>query len=137
MGRKVVALAALWLTLGGAVTAAHAAVPSWTTYRHDAQRSGIDPDSGSSVTPSQLWQTTPELDGDIYGQPLVYGTRVYVATESDSLYALDAATGAVVWRANAGVPVPFAKLPCGNIRPVVGITSTPVIDPATKRIYAV
>jgi outer membrane protein assembly factor BamB len=117
--------------------ASGAAVPAWTTYDHDAARSGVDPDSTSPMTPKQVWQS-PTLDGSVYGQPLVYGSRVYVATENDTVYALDAATGAVVWHQNVGTPVPQSQIPCsGNISPAVGITGTPVIDPATNRIYAV
>lgn len=113
---------------------AGAAVPAWTTYRHDAARSGIDPDSTRPVTPSQAWQTPP-LDGQVYAQPLVYGSHVYVATENDTVYELDAATGAVVWSRHLATPEPSAKAPCGDISPSIGITSTPVIDPATNRIY--
>jgi outer membrane protein assembly factor BamB len=116
---------------------AWAAVPAWTTYHHDGARSGTDPDSTSPVAPSQLWQT-PALDGSIWGEPLVYGSRVYVATENDTVYALDAASGAIVWQAHLGTPVSDSVIPCtGDINPTVGITSTPVIDPATGRIYVV
>jgi polyvinyl alcohol dehydrogenase (cytochrome) len=115
---------------------AGAAVPAWTTYRHDAARSGIDPDSTSPVTPSQAWQT-PSLDGQVYAQPLVYGPYVYVATENDTVYELDAATGAVVWSRHLATPEDASVAPCGDISPSIGITSTPVIDPGTKRIYSV
>ena len=112
---------------------AAAAIPAWTTYRHDAARSGIDPDSTSPVTPSGAWQT-PALDGEVYGQPLVYGPYVYVATENDSVYKLDAASGAVVWSKHLATPERSSLAPCGDISPSIGITSTPVIDPATDRI---
>lgn len=115
---------------------AGAAVPEWTTYRHDAARSGIDPDSTSPVTPSQTWQTS-SLDGEVYAQPLVYGSFVYVATENDTVYELDASTGAVGWSAHLATPEPSSVAPCGDISPSIGITSTPVIDPTTNRIYAV
>lgn len=115
---------------------AGAAVPAWTTYRHDAARSGIDPDSTSPVTPSQAWQT-PALDGEVYGQPLVYGSYVYVATENDTVYKLDAATGAVSWWEHLATPEPSSVAPCGDISPSIGVTSTPVIEPATNRIYVV
>lgn len=115
---------------------AGAAVPAWTTYRHDAGRSGIDPDSTRPVPPSQTWQTRP-LDGEVYAQPLVYGSFVYVATENDTVYKLDAATGAVVWSRHLATPEPSSAAPCGNISPAIGITSTPVIDPSTNRIYTV
>ncbi|HWD84509.1 MAG TPA: PQQ-binding-like beta-propeller repeat protein [Solirubrobacteraceae bacterium] len=119
-----------------AATAAAAAVPAWTTYNHDGGRSATDPDSTTPVAPAVAWSTAA-LDGPAYAQPLVYGSRVYVATENDTIYALDAATGAVVWQRSVGTPVPAGSLPCGDISPTVGITSTPVIDPAAGRIYAV
>ena len=115
---------------------AAAATPAWTTYRHDPARSGIDPDSTGPVTPSQAWQTSA-FDGEVYGQPLVYGSHVYVATENDTVYELDTATGAVVWQNHVATPEPSAVAPCGDITPSVGVTSTPVIDPAANRIYVV
>jgi outer membrane protein assembly factor BamB len=33
------------------------------------------------------------VDGQLYGQPLVYGGRVYAATENDTVYALAADSG--------------------------------------------
>jgi outer membrane protein assembly factor BamB len=115
---------------------ATAAVPAWTTYRHDAARTGIDPDSANPVTPSRAWQTPP-LDGEVYAQPLVYGPYVYVATENDTIYELDAVTGAVVWSKHLATPEPDSAAPCGDISPSIGITSTPVLDPTTNTIYAV
>ena len=88
------------------------------------------------MTPAAAWGPA-RVDGDVYAQPLVFGSRVYVATENDTVYALDAATGAVVWQRSLGTAVPSGDLPCGDISPTVGITSTPAIDPASGRIYAV
>ena len=116
---------------------AGAAVPAWTTYRHDGARSGIDPDSTSPVTPSQAWQT-PALDGEVYGQPLVYGAYVYVATENDSVYKLDAATGAVrVVDAPRRRRSPRRWRRAATSRPRSGSRARRCIDPATNRIYAV
>ena len=58
------------------------------------------------------------------------------ATENDSIYALDSATGKVVWRTHVGTPVPLADLPCGDIDPL-GITGTPVYDAGNGLVYAV
>ena len=33
-------------------------------------------------------------------------------------------------------PVPAGTLPCGNIRPTVGITGTPVVDTSVGVLYA-
>jgi outer membrane protein assembly factor BamB len=122
--------------VGLAASFASAAVPAWTTYDHDGARSATDPDSGAPVPPTAAWGPV-SVDGDVYAQPLVFGARVYVATENDSVYALNAATGAVVWQRSLGTAVPSGDLPCGDISPTVGITSTPVIDTASGRIYAV
>ena len=112
------------------------AVPAWTTYRHDAIRSGIDPESTSPEPPAVAWKS-PALDGTVYGEPLVYGSHVYVATENDTIYSLDTASGEIAWERHLATPVSSGQLPCGDITPTVGITSTPVIDPATQTIYAV
>jgi outer membrane protein assembly factor BamB len=79
---------------------------------------------------------SPSLDGDVYAQPLVVGSHVVLATENDSVYSIDAADGTVAWKTHLGEPVSGSSLPCGNVDPV-GITSTPVVDASTKRIYAV
>jgi len=109
--------------------------PAWTTYHRLPDRTGVDPDSSHPVTPRAAWHSTP-LDGAIYAEPLVLGPRVFVATENNSIYALSARTGQIIWHQNAGTPVPGSSLPCGNIDPV-GITGTPVLDPYTNAIYAV
>lgn len=82
------------------------------------------------------WSTAP-LAGNIYAQPLVYDGLVIVATESDDVYAFNETTGAPAWHVALGTPVPSTQLPCGDIKPTVGITSTPVIDPATGTLYLV
>ncbi len=135
----VVAAAVVGLIIAGGAFApgAVAATPAWTTYNHDAQRSAIDPDSTSPLPPAPAWPGPAQLDGQVFAQPLVVGSEVYAATENDTVYALNAATGAVIWRTSVGTPVPAGDLPCGDISPTVGITGTPVIDPAAGRIYAV
>ncbi len=80
------------------------------------------------------------LDGAIYAQPLFLSSGpagkpvVIAATEKNEVAALDAASGAVIWRRRLGTPVPLAALPCGNIDPL-GITGTPILDPAARTLY--
>jgi len=105
----------------------------WTTYQGDPARSGVA--AGPSLADVRHAWTSVKLDGTIYPEPLAIGARVITATENDTVYALDAATGAVVWSRHVGMPVDSATLPCGNIVPTSGITATPVVDPATGVLY--
>jgi outer membrane protein assembly factor BamB len=113
------------------------------TYHADAQR------RGNFVEPGLTWEAAarlrpdgafrPRLSGHIYAQPLYWraaGGRalLLIGTESDTVYALDAASGATVWTRRLGAPVPLADLPCGDIDPL-GITGTPVIDPHRGALY--
>lgn len=109
---------------------------SWVTYDGDASRSGITTDGPASpMSVHRLW-SSPLLDGDVYAQPLVVGDRVFVATEHDTVYALNVADGTIVWQRHVGEPVAGSSLPCGDVNPV-GITSTPVVDVGTNRLYTV
>ena len=105
-------------------------------YHDDPGGSGVAVGVGSVDTTARAW-TSPTLDGQLYGEPLVFDDLVYVATENDIVYALSAATGAIAWSARLGNPVPSKLLPCSNINPTVGITGTPVIDPARHEIFLV
>ena len=91
----------------------------------------------SSVNLSSPAWTSPTLDGQLYGEPLASGGRIFVATENDTVYALSATNGAVEWSSHLGTPVPSGSLPCGNISPSVGITGTPVIDEARSELFVV
>jgi hypothetical protein len=108
----------------------------WTVYHADPLGTGVDTSGVTFDPPSTAW-TSDELDGNLYGEPLEVTGRVFVATENDTVYALAANTGAVLWSTHLATPVPSGDLPCGNISPTVGITGTPVIDTARHEIYAV
>jgi hypothetical protein len=126
------------VAVGAASRPAAVTESTWTTYNQDGLRSGVDTSgsSFSSVTPA--WTSTT-LDGQLYGQPLVAAGRIYAATENDTVYALAANTGAVLWSTHVGTPFNRSTVPglCGNINPTVGITSTPVIDTARSEIFVV
>ena len=109
---------------------------AWTVYHGNALGTGVDPSGVTFSPPNAAWRS-PVLDGQVYGEPLEATGRVYVATENDTIYALAANTGAILWSAHLGTPVPSGDLPCGDISPTVGITGTPVIDTARGEIFAV
>ncbi len=131
-------------TLAAAGTSAASVAPrvnagsSWTVYHGDALGSGVD-SSGVTFSPANAAWKSPVLDGTVFGAPLEATGRVYVATENDTLYALAANTGAVLWSTHVGTAVPAnaPNVPCGDISPTVGITGTPVIDTARHEIFAV
>ena len=106
----------------------------WTTYHANNQRTGYVPDTPDPHSLSKIWNI--QLDGSVYAEPLVVNKLVIVATEGDSLYALNPNTGSIQWHTNVGTPVPQSSLPCGDIDPL-GITGTPVYDPATGLVFAV
>jgi len=134
--RAAVAAALLAGLFASGMTSSAYAEPTWTTYHRDPGRSGNDPDGVNPITPTRSWQSA-DLGAPIWGQPLILGSRVYVATVGDEIYALSASTGKVLWKKSAGTPVPSTELPCGDVTPTVGIVSTPVIDASTNTIYAV
>jgi outer membrane protein assembly factor BamB len=120
---------------GPTPTATSARAADWSTYHRDNTRTGAFADGPSPNGLRQQWESEA-LDGAVYAEPLLAGDRVFAATEGDSVYALDAPSGKVLWRTHLGEPVPRSSLPCGNIDPT-GVTGTPVIDPAAGVIYAV
>ncbi len=124
-------------TAGGAAGGDPAGVPSpaWTTYQDSAARLGQAGPTPALAPLTRAWSDA--LDGQaVYGQPLVFDGRVIVATEGDNVYALDLATGRVAWQVSIGVPLRHvaAAAGCGDVDPL-GVTSTPVIDPATGTVY--
>jgi len=143
-GRLLTLLLAAVAVLGAPVLAGKALAQNVLTHHADNRR------SGAFVTPELSWERAaslvqqpgfaPRFDGNLYAQPLYWkpGNRpdglFVVASESDTVTAIDAGTGAVVWTRRIGTPVPLSAFPCGNIDPL-GVTGTPVIDQATGTLY--
>ncbi len=144
-----------------------------TQYHVDSQSTGADLTetqlTSSNVNAADFGQLydTP-VDGQVYAEPLVltnvaitagpntigtpgtYNSVVFVATQNDSLYAINAANGAILWQrtfldttnSNDALPgatsvttIPSGDTNSGDINPEIGITSTPVIDPSNNIIY--
>jgi len=135
----------LWLSLLAAPLRPLDAQPNVLTYHNDVARTGqnlaetrLTTANVNSVTFGKLFQAT--LDGLVDAQPLyVAGVSIpnqgthnvlIVATENDSLYALDADTGAQLWKVAllASGETASDDRGCGQVTPQIGITSTPVIS---------
>lgn len=106
----------------------------------DALRTGwysdeplLDPITVGSPYFGQVFDAT--VDGQIFAQPLYANGVVFVATETNRVYALDGATGAVNWTRQVATPWQASDIGCGNPGPTVGITGTPAIDPTTGTAY--
>jgi Malectin domain len=129
-----------------------------TTFRNDNGLTGQYPNetilNDSNVNQSQFGKrVTYPVDGQVYAQPLylpnlTIGGRahnvVFAATENDTVYAFDAdQTSAVapLWKTSllpaGATAVPSSFQACGDLQPIIGITSTPVIDPGTNTMYVV
>jgi len=127
-----------------------------STYHNDNSRTGENT-SETILTPSNVNSTTfgklftVSVDGSVYAQTLYIpnvslssGTHnvLYVATQHDSIYAIDADTGTIYWQvslipAGGSTVNSSTDLSCGDIPTEVGITGTPVIDATTNTLYVV
>jgi outer membrane protein assembly factor BamB len=116
----------------------------WPMIEHDLGRSGTATDetqinNTNASLLAQNWSTT--LDGKVTAQPLflsgvqVKGAThdvVIAATNQNTVYGLDATTGAVLWSRHLLNPPTSCGIPGG-----FGISGTPVVDRTSGRIYAV
>ena len=116
------------------------------TYHNDNARDGLNAQE-TTLTPKNVTSTQfgkvgfLGVDGLVDAQPLYVGSLsiggtshnvLYVATEHDSVYAFDADSGAVLWQVSllgAGETTSDDR-GCGQVTPEIGVTATPVIDPA-------
>lgn len=108
------------------------AVNGWRT-AWDANEPGLSP---AHVAALKRLSDTP-VNGQVFAQPLVVGSRVIVATERNYVYGLDSKTGKQNWSASLGPAWPAAAVGCGDLAPYIGVTSTPVYDSSSGYVYLV
>ncbi|MGH3443873.1 MAG: PQQ-binding-like beta-propeller repeat protein [Nocardioidaceae bacterium] len=118
---------------GSASAGRSATLPNWPTYHRTKSRAGhLRTAPGGPL--HRAW--TQRLRGAVYGEPLLVGGTLIVATERNYVYGLDPRTGRHRWRVHLGAPQPLSGLPCGNIDPL-GITGTPAYDHRTGSVFVV
>jgi hypothetical protein len=129
------------------------------TYHNDNARTGqnlnetiLTPSNVNSTTFGKLAAYTLDSGYVVDAQPLYassvnvpgQGARnlLVVPTEHDFVYALDADSGAVIWKASmlkAGEQASDVR-GCGQVSPEIGVTATPVVDrshPPNGVVYVV
>jgi hypothetical protein len=155
------------ITKGATATLGVTDLPGVYTYRNDGTRTSLNGHefllTPSNVNTSSFGKIfSCAVDESVYAQPLWVanlaiggGTHnvVIVATQNDSVYAFDADNGSGTtctqyWKASlltsaygagsGATPIPPVDTgETGDIPTEIGITSTPVIDPATNYLYLV
>ena len=118
----------------------------WPSYAFDLQRDGFN-SAESSLGPQnvgqlgELWSTT--VSSGVTAQPVVAAgvavggsteDLVYVGSEHGDFYALDAATGAVVWQRNLGAHA-FSTCQDSPDGSTLGVTGTAAIDRTAGLVY--
>ena len=134
--------------------------PGVFTHHYDNMRSGLNLNE-TVLTPANVTSASfgklfsYPLDGLTLASPLYvpnvsipgqgFHNVVYVATEHNSLYAFDAdgVSSTPLWHLSFINPPSVTTVPCadvgecGDIPDEIGITGTPVIDPATQTMYVI
>ncbi len=125
---------------------------SVTTYHYDNYRTGWNANE-TTLTPANVNTSdfgllhSVALDDQVDAQPLYMpavnitagqyqGVHnvIYVATEGDTVFAIDAQSGTILLSVSLGTPI-HMPLGCNNNGPNVGINSTPVIDATSNTLY--
>ena len=79
----------------------------WYTYHRTATRTG----HASHAVGSPLHHAWTRALGQVYGEPLVVGGTLIVATEGNRVFGLNARTGRARWSKGLGRPQPLSGLP--------------------------
>jgi hypothetical protein len=130
--------------------------PAVATQHNDNARTGLNPNE-LALTPANVRKETFgqlfrwDVIGQVHAQPLYVPNAIegrdmlYVATEANWIYAFDPqATSAIgpKRKIQLGSPVP-GRLPLNtpwhnnNVWPLMGVTSTPVVDRRSNTLYVV
>ena len=121
------------------------------TYHGDSQRTGWNQLENTLTTTNVKnsfgFITDVALDDYVLAQPLVvtnqaiegHGVRtvVFVATESNTVYAIDSTSGEILMQRNLGPPAQSPSFDCNNNGHNLGVTGTPTINKTTHSLYVI
>ena len=156
----ILASALFWSILMAGSVAAQTAV---TTYHYDNLRMGWNQTETALTTANVNQQNfvplpgspflLPDPNDQVDAQPLFVPSQyiapnsqnltggtydvVFVVTEADNIYAVDASTGNIVNEMNLGSPVLHPPGVGGFNGQTMGIYGTPVIDPEAQILYVI
>ncbi|KAL9602500.1 MAG: hypothetical protein Q9219_001794 [cf. Caloplaca sp. 3 TL-2023] len=101
----------------------------------------MDPAVVDSTEFGLLWSTKYNAQEQFYAKPLVYTPSaggpqiVFIASSQNWIRTMDAKSGAALNARQVHAPFLQAEIGCNDIPNTIGITGTPVIDPATDIAY--
>jgi outer membrane protein assembly factor BamB len=103
-----VAQALLVLALIGSVAGCS---KHWTTFRHDAQRTGNQPHRSALSDPTKIanlkvvWTFSAPGGQGFYSSAIVHDHKIYIGNGNGIFYALSEQTGAILWQYPSGTPL--------------------------------
>jgi polyvinyl alcohol dehydrogenase (cytochrome) len=85
--------------------------PGWNGWGFDLSNTRFEPASVAELSPEQVsrlkivWAFGVPNASDLYNQPTIVGGRIYMSSDTGTVYSLDASTGCVYWsfQAQTGV----------------------------------
>ena len=83
----------------------------WTTFRHDAERTGNQREHSDLADPSKVanlkvaWTFSPSGAQGFYSSPIVHDGKVYIGNGNGYFYAVSERTGALLWQYPSGTPL--------------------------------
>ena len=110
----------------------------WRTFGFDRLRTGYNPEEAilsPQTVPSLTARRSIDLGAPMTAQPVEMGGILYEGTWGGIVYALDPASGSVLWMDQLGT----VQTSCGDFAPdyVIGVIHTLTTDASNGRIYAI
>lgn len=84
---------------------------SWSTFRHDEERTGNQKERSALSDPAKIaslkviWTFSPGGAVGFFSSPIVHDHKVYIGNGNGFFYALNEKTGAILWQYPGGTPL--------------------------------